>query len=101
MAGKSKSKDSFGARLARLEQIVERLESEEIDLEDALTAFEEGVKLSRELTVSLTSASRRVELLLRQENGEFALAPFDPGLDEVGDEKDKEADDADVESDEL
>ncbi len=96
MAGKSKSKDGFGARLARLEQIVERLESDEIDLEDALAAFEDGVKLSRELTASLTAASRRVELLLRQENGEFALSPFDPGLDEGGD-----VGDADTESDEM
>ncbi|MCL4235868.1 MAG: exodeoxyribonuclease VII small subunit [Deltaproteobacteria bacterium] len=98
MAGKSKSKDGFGARLARLEQIVERLESDEIDLEDALAAFEDGVKLSRELTASLTAASRRVELLLRQENGEFALSPFDPGLDESDVDR---ADGGDSESDEM
>lgn len=96
MAGKSKSKDGFSARLARLEQIVERLESDDIDLEDALAAFEDGVKLSRELTASLTAASRRVELLLRQENGEFTLEPFDPGIDE-----DRPAQDADAEPDEF
>ena len=38
----------FAATVAQLETIVERLESGELSLEDALTAFEQGVRLTRD-----------------------------------------------------
>lgn len=83
-AKKKDAEESFSRRMQRLENIVERLESDEIELEDALAAFEEGVKLTKELGASLDAAQRRIEILLRDASGAMTLQPFDPGLD--GDE---------------
>lgn len=55
---------SFEQILARLHQVVERLESGELPLEESLTAFEEGVRLSRLGASRLDAAERRVEELL-------------------------------------
>lgn len=55
----------FDALLAQLQGIVERLESEELPLEDSLRAFEQGMDLSRRGQRILDEAERRVELLLR------------------------------------
>jgi exodeoxyribonuclease VII small subunit len=77
-----KNKETFTTRMTRLKQIVERLESEDIELEEALAAFEEGMKISKACAKSLTAAERKVEMLLRQANGETTLEPFDPGLDD-------------------
>ena len=78
--------ESFSRRMDRLEKIVERLESEDIELEDALAAFEEGVKLARSCAKSLGAAERKVEMLIRQTSGEISLEPFDPGLEDEGPE---------------
>ena len=55
---------SFEAALERLHQIVERLESGELDLEESLLLFEEGVRLSRASQARLNSAEKRIEELL-------------------------------------
>ena len=55
---------SFEHILARLQQVVERLESGELPLEDSLSAFEEGIRLSRLGSERLDAAERRVEELL-------------------------------------
>jgi exodeoxyribonuclease VII small subunit len=55
----------FDAILAQLQGIVERLENEELPLEDSLKAFEQGMDLSRRGQRILDEAERRVDLLLR------------------------------------
>ncbi len=54
----------FEKKLARLEDIVEKMETGELTLEDSLKLFEEGVKLSRECNVQLSEAEQKVKLLL-------------------------------------
>lgn len=54
----------FEKKLGRLEDIVGKMETGELSLEDALKLFEEGVKLSRECNVQLTDAEQKVKLLL-------------------------------------
>lgn len=66
----------FEDLLARLESIVKQLESEELDLERSIAAFEEGVKLSRECHNRLDEAERKVELLRRLPTGEVTSEPF-------------------------
>ena len=62
---------SFEATLERLHQIVEHLETGELDLEASLRLFEEGVRLSRAAQARLNSAEKRVEALLAVDaNGE-------------------------------
>jgi exodeoxyribonuclease VII small subunit len=60
--------ESFDAILEQLRTIVERLESEELPLEESLRAFERGVALSRRGQRILDEAERRVEVLLRDGN---------------------------------
>ena len=63
-AGKAAEPATFEGSVKRLEQIVERIESGELSLEDSLSLFEEGVKLVRASQQQLDNAERRVEQLL-------------------------------------
>lgn len=54
----------FEKRLNRLEEIVGKMETNELPLEEALKLFEEGIKLSRECNTQLTEAEQKVKLLL-------------------------------------
>jgi exodeoxyribonuclease VII small subunit len=69
------AKDKFEDNLNRLEEIVRRMESGDLSLEESLKAFEEGIKLSRLCANKLDEAQRRVDVLLKQE-GELTVAPF-------------------------
>jgi exodeoxyribonuclease VII small subunit len=62
--GAAKPDASFEDSVGRLEQIVQRLESGELPLEDAVALFEEGVRLARATQRQLEAAERRVEQLL-------------------------------------
>lgn len=55
---------TFEASLERLHAIVEQLEGGDLDLEESLKLFEEGVRLSRASQARLNSAEKRVEELL-------------------------------------
>ena len=73
---------TFEHALDRLEAVVDRLEGGELPLEEALAAFEEGVKLSRRCSEQLSAAERRIEVLVR-EGDDVAVRPFDAtGADE-------------------
>ena len=52
------------ASLAQLESLVESMESGELPLEEALKAFEQGVKLTRECQQALSQAEQKVRILL-------------------------------------
>ncbi len=69
---------TFETSLERLHQIVERLESGELDLEESLVLFEEGVRLSRASQARLNSAEKRIEELLAvDQNGEPVVREID------------------------
>ncbi|MEN8182906.1 MAG: exodeoxyribonuclease VII small subunit, partial [Myxococcota bacterium] len=70
----------FEAALERLEGIVDRLEAGGLELEAALDAFEEGVRLSRRCASQLDSAEQRVEIL-SQEGRERVARPFEDSED--------------------
>jgi exodeoxyribonuclease VII small subunit len=86
----------FEAALAKLEQVVDRLEQGDLELEASLAAFEEGVRLSRRCASQLDAAEQRVEVLTR-EGGEWLERPF---ASSDADE-DRGADDGAPEEDEL
>lgn len=70
---------SFEAQLARLGEVVDKLEDGELGLEESLALFEEGVKLSRGAQQRLDAAEKRVEELIRiDENGEAVTRELDP-----------------------
>ena len=72
MPKKNKAPASFEKALSELEQIVTRLESGDLPLEEALNEFERGVQLARQ-----GQAERRVQILL-SDNEDASLTPFTP-----------------------
>ncbi|MBS1111086.1 MAG: Exonuclease small subunit [Anaeromyxobacteraceae bacterium] len=60
----------------RLEKLVVELEGGKLPLEKSLETFAEGVKLAREAGRKLDEAERRVELLLRAEDGSVVARPL-------------------------
>jgi exodeoxyribonuclease VII small subunit len=65
--------------VARLSQVVERIEAGGLSLEDSIAAFEEGVKLVRASTARLDEAERQVELLLDDDRTQpFASGEAEP-----------------------
>lgn len=70
MTDKKKKDDRFEDQLARLEEIVDRLEDESVGLEEALGLFENGMDLARRCRARLEEVEQRVTQLLETENGE-------------------------------
>ena len=69
----------FEAALKRLTTIVERLESGELSLEQSLSLFEEGTRLSRTSQAQLDAAEKRVEELLAiDDKGAPVIRELDP-----------------------
>lgn len=64
---------SFEKNLARLEEIVGELESDELELDGALRLFEEGIERLREASADLSRAESRVATLVEQSDGVFEL----------------------------
>lgn len=67
----------FEARLARLQEIVSILENENTPLEESLAVFEEGVKISKELSETLDNIKQKIEILKKDAEGKLQLRPFD------------------------
>jgi exodeoxyribonuclease VII small subunit len=67
----------FEAAMARLEEIVQELEKGDVPLEQSLKLFEEGIKLSRICNKRLEEAERKVEILMKDENGGITAGPFE------------------------
>ena len=78
------SAPTFEEALARLETIVRELEEADLPLERSLTVFEEGVRLSRLLHERLNEAERKVEILMKNEDGEKVPVPFAAGVEALG-----------------
>jgi exodeoxyribonuclease VII small subunit len=79
VAGPGAQDLGFDQILGRLREVVMRLESGELSLEQSLLIYEEGVQLARRGQHLLASAERRVEILVSASGG-LEIAPFDePG----------------------
>ncbi|HON58851.1 MAG TPA: exodeoxyribonuclease VII small subunit [Smithella sp.] len=70
------AKDKFEDALKKLEDIVRKMESGDIPLDEALKSFEEGVRLIRFCSAKLEETERRVEMLLGKESG-LETKPFE------------------------
>ncbi|MBI3282749.1 exodeoxyribonuclease VII small subunit [Candidatus Curtissbacteria bacterium] len=58
---------NFTQSMRRLEEIVERLESPDLDLEEGLKLLEEGVKLHKLCREKLTQANTKITTILKEE----------------------------------
>ncbi|TFH87625.1 exodeoxyribonuclease VII small subunit [Billgrantia azerbaijanica] len=74
----------FAATVERLERLVAQLESGELSLEGSLSAFEEGVRLTRDAQRRLDEAELRVRTLIERPDGGVDLEPFPPAAEDDG-----------------
>lgn len=63
----AKTELNFTQALARLEEIVEKLESPDLDLEESLKLLEEGVNLHKLCKAKLTEASAKITTILKED----------------------------------
>jgi exodeoxyribonuclease VII small subunit len=79
---------SFEERLERLEELVAQIRGGDVSLDEAVGAFEEGIKLAKSLEKDLSKVERRIEILVNEPDGEDekpALELF-PELEELRDD---------------
>jgi exodeoxyribonuclease VII small subunit len=69
---------NFEERLEHLEKLGEQVRKTDIPLNEALAAFEEGIKLARDLEKDLEKIESRIEILV---NGDSAENPAKPELE--------------------
>ena len=77
MTEEKTSSPSFEASLDELERIVKQLEKGDLPLEESLTLFEAGMRLSADCKRQLEEAESRVEILLKK-GSEAVAVPFNP-----------------------
>ena len=70
--------EKFEEALSRLEGIVSKLEGGDLDLEESLKLFEDGIRLSHFCNRKLDEAEQKVEILLRSREGLLKPHPFEP-----------------------
>ena len=82
MRNEIKFEDAFG----KLENIVKKLEEGNLSLEESMKLFEEGINLSKVCALRLEDAEKKVEILIKGENGSNLIKPFDEFGNEETDE---------------
>ena len=73
---------NFEDALERLREHAEKLESEELDLENALQGYEEAVKLASRCLELLKNAEDRVKIIAESEGSKIILEDFDTDISE-------------------
>lgn len=65
-------KESFKQSMDRLDEIIARLNQNEVELEEAITLFEEGLKLVKQCDARLKQFEQRVSVLteVKEEEGQ-------------------------------
>ena len=67
----------FEEAFKRLEDIVTKLESGDLSLEDSMTLFEEGITLTETCKNRLEAAEQKIQLLLKDSDGNLTLEDID------------------------
>lgn len=88
--------NEFEKAFKELETIVQRLESEELPLDESLRLFEQGISLSRFCHQRLEEVEKKIELILADAKGQprtepFVVSPEDEEDDTVADGEDVES----------
>ena len=71
-----KQKQTFEEALKKLEIIVNKLESGDLPLEQALKTYEEGIQLAKLCSTKLDETEKRIQVLMKDRNGELTQIPF-------------------------
>jgi exodeoxyribonuclease VII small subunit len=70
--------NDFEKSFQKLEKIVQRLESEELPIDESLELFEEGIRLSRFCNQKLEEVEKKIELILADAKGQPRVEAFEP-----------------------
>ncbi|MBI5374476.1 MAG: exodeoxyribonuclease VII small subunit [Candidatus Schekmanbacteria bacterium] len=70
-------KNSFEESFSKLEEIVKKLEEGNISLEESVALFQEGIKLNKICNAKLEEAEKKIEILLKDADGNITYAPFE------------------------
>lgn len=80
MNAKKMENNGFEKSLERLEEIVARMESGELSLDDMINHFEEGSKLVKQCSARLTEVEKKIEKLVSLEDSGKTV-PFEEEVD--------------------
>lgn len=69
-------KKSFEEQITELEKIINELENGNLNLDDSVVKFEQGMKISKECNKMLENAEKKITILLNNENGEVNEEDF-------------------------
>jgi exodeoxyribonuclease VII small subunit len=69
----------FETQIKSLEDIVDKLEKGDLPLEESVQLFEKGIALSNDCRVQIEAAEGKVQILLKQRNGELKAENFEKG----------------------
>lgn len=73
-----KEEKSFEELMEDLENIAELLESDKLNLDESMSKFEEGMKISKLCTEKIENAEKKINILL-EKNGEIMEEKFNVG----------------------
>ncbi len=77
----------FEDELKELEETVARIDSGELSLEESIKAFEHGVALVRSLNHKLDEVEKKIEVLVRDSQGELRTTPYRVEVKNGGEEE--------------
>lgn len=66
---------TFESAFARLEEILEKMNSGTVNLDESLNLYEEADKLIVMCSKRLNEAERKIEILIKNRTGELAIGP--------------------------
>lgn len=72
-----KNKVSFEENLKELEGVVKALEGGDVALDEMLALFEKGIKLTKSCTELLDGAEQKINILMKNGEGEMVSQPFE------------------------
>ena len=67
---------NFEEQIEKLEEIVKELEKGDLNLDDSVAKFQEGIKISKECNKILESAEKKITILVNQD-GEMQEENFE------------------------
>jgi len=83
----AKSEKKFEDELKDLEAVVARIDSGELSLEESIDAFERGIGLVRALNHKLDEIEKKVEVLVRNAQGELRTTPYQNTAEDKDDDE--------------
>lgn len=66
----------FESALEKLEEIVDKLESGDIGLDESLKLYEEGMKLLKFCSSKLDEVEKKIEMLVKDKDGKISTKVF-------------------------